>query len=49
MQLKESELHLLRRAAIYYRDHVIGHEDLVDDMDKVLTKLKDYQENYSTD
>ncbi len=49
MQLKEQDLHLLLRAATYYRNHVIGHEDLVDDMDEALVNLKNYLDNYSVE
>ena len=49
MQLKESDIILLRRAAIYYRNHVISHDDLVDEMDRTLENLKNYTENYSVE
>ena len=49
MQLKEQDLNLLLRAATYYRNRVISHEDLIDEMDQTLINLKNYIENYSVE
>ena len=48
MQLKEQELHLILRASMYYRNNVAAHDDIVDELDSMMEKVKNYLENYST-
>ena len=49
MQLKNDDLALVLRALIYYSNHVVGHEDLVEEYQRIITKVKNYQNNYSVD
>ena len=46
MQFKDNELSIMRRALTYYLNHVVSHEDLVDEVSDTLQKVKNYQDNY---
>ena len=47
MQFKDSELNIIRRALRHYLNDVVAHEDLLDEAEEVLQKVKKYQVNYS--
>ena len=49
MQIREEHLIRAMRALAYYRDNVVGHEDLVDEYDRTMLVLEQYRIEHSTD
>ena len=49
MQIREEHLIRALRAIAYYRDNVVGHEDLVDEYDRTMFVLEQYRQQHSTD